>query len=729
MNTELEYSFENRLTALRRKKEEQTFEKIKRNGYMDEDDYGSVPAPEGFEFHPVFNDPVNNTFYGAKHWAMNFRNLMEAHPVYVDPNDALAGRWMFILQRLRPFESATSVNNLEMAPIFDFSHLKPTQRKYDLLPGIGKMHHFAPDYKIGLALGWKGLLEKVRKYHSKCTPEQEELYQAEEDVLLGIINWISRTIDKICEMEKAEKDPKVRENLHIMAETNKNILEGPPRTLREACQWIAWYNMAGRTYNRAGAGCQLDETLRPYYEHDRQELGLTDEEAEFIIACLLLVDPHYYQIGGPDRDGRDVTSRMSFIILEAAHKLKCTANLTIRVHEGSDEGLIRRGLEILFEDRKAYPRFSGDKALVEGFCRNNYPAELARERIAVGCNWMSLPGLEYTMNDLIKVNMAKVFEVAYTEYEAGEDASTEGLFELFGKHLKCAVDCLKEGIDFHLKNQYRNAPELMLNLISHGPVEKGLDASNGGLEYYNISIDGAGLATVADSFAALQQRVEDEKLFTWEQCKKAVLDNFQGEEGERIRSILAASKKFGYGSSCGDRWAVRVSRLFTDLVAKERTPDGYLTIPGLFSWANTVPFGKAVGATPNGRLSGKPISHGANPDPGFRKDGALTAMAKAIAMVQPGYGNTAPFQLELNPTIINSDDAIDNVEAVIKAHFDMGGTLVNINIVDAEQILEAHKDPSKYPNLIVRVTGFSAYFAALSPDFRQLVVNRIVSDR
>lgn len=723
-----DYSFEARLTALREKKEAQTLCKIELNGYMDEDDYGSVPPPADFHFEPEFNDPIHQTFYGAKVWSSNFRRLMEAHPVYIDPNDALAGRWMFILQRLRPFESATSTKNMEMAPIFDYSFLKPDQLKYDLQPGIGKMHHFAPDYQIGLDLGWGGLLKKVRHYHAKCTPDQEELYTAEEDVLIGICNWISRTIDEIHRMELTETNSIVRENLHQMGVSNEWILQNPPRTLREVCQWIAWFNMANRTYNRAGAGCQLDEMLRPYYERDKREIGLTDEEAKFIIACLLLVDPHYYQIGGPDKDGKDVTSPISFLILDAAHDLKASVNLTIRVHDGMDERLFHRGLEILFEDKKAYPRFSGDKALVSGFMKNGYSVELARKRIAVGCNWMSLPGLEYTLNDLIKVNLAKVFDVAYHEYPSDESSTTEGLYKLFEENLTCAIKCLKKGIDFHFKNQYKNAPELILNLTCHGPIEKGLDASHGGLDYYNIAIDGAGLATVADSFAALEQRVELEKAITWEKCRQTVDNNFNDVEGERIRSMLKSAQKYGYGNSFGDKWALRIEKLFTQMVVGSKTDDGYLTIPGLFSWANTVAFGKTVGATPNGRFGGQPIAHGANPDPGFRKDGAFTAMAKAIALVQPGYGNTAPFQLELNPTIVDTDSAIENVGAVIKTHFDLGGTLVNVNIVDGKQILEANKDPMKYPNLIVRVTGFSAYFAALSPDFRKLVVDRIIND-
>lgn len=722
----MEYTFKTRLDALRQKKQEQTQEKVRRNGSMDEDDYGCVPPPEDFVFYPECNDPENHTFYGAELWGRNYRRLMEAHPVYVDKNDVFAGRWMFILQRMRPFEGVVSDNNLEMAPVFDYNYLKPTIAKYSIVPGIGKMHHFGGDYQIGLDLGWYGLLDKVRRYAQTARDEEAaQLYQAEENVLLGIINWIERTLEEIGRLEAEEDHPQIKANLHRMYQTNAWILRHPARDLYEACQWICWYNMAERIYCRAGAGCQLDKLLLPYYNVSK-DAGMSQDEAVFLLACFLLNDPHYYQLGGPSADGSDNTNPLSYLILEAAHQLKSTANLTIRVFDGMDEGLFRRGLEILFEDRLGFPRFSGDKALVEGFMRNGFSAETARQRIALGCNWMSLAGTEYSMSDLIKINMAKVFEVAFQEYQ-GEN--TQELYDLFCLHMEKAMDCVRQGIDFHMRHQYQNAPELLLNLISHGPIEKGRDASHGGLQYYNIAVDGAGIAVVADSFAALQTQCQQKKRLQWAQVKKACQENFSGAEGEIIRNILHNTPMFGSGGSLADEWALRISQMFAKLVAEKPTPDGYRTIPGLFSWANTIPFGKVVGATPNGRYAGTPINHGANPNNGFRKDGAFTAAARAIAAIQPGYGNTAPFQLELNDTITNRQDAIENVGAIIKAHFDLGGTLVNINIVDADQILQANENPEAYPNLIVRVTGFTAYFSALSPEFRQLVVDRIISDR
>ena len=169
-------NYQERIERLRARKEAQTMQKLAKNGYMDEDDYGSVLPPENIQIPIEFNDPVHKTFYGAKLWGKNFRALMERHPVYVDPDDALAGRWMYILQRLRPFESATSPKNMEMAPVFNYDWLKPLHEKYGIMPGIGKMHHFAGDYHIGLELGWGGLLKKVRKY-AAVYPEKEEFYR------------------------------------------------------------------------------------------------------------------------------------------------------------------------------------------------------------------------------------------------------------------------------------------------------------------------------------------------------------------------------------------------------------------------------------------------------------------------------------------------------------------------------------------------------------------------
>ena len=714
-----ELTYGDRLGLLRERKLEQTEAKLAKIGYMNEDDYGTVLPPDDFHWEPIPNHP-NGSWYGAKGWAANFQSLMECHPTCVDPLDALAGRWMIFMSRHRP---------ARWPPELDYPHLRPEQEKYGIVSGIGSDAHFGPDYRIGLKLGWGGLLEKVRHYRGLNGPECDELYQAEAQAIQAVQTWIRHTVAAVREAEATETRPELRQNLREMAEINEWLIHGPPRTLREACQWIAWFNMASRTYNRDGAGDQLDEILRHYYERDIAEGRIDDEDAVFVIACLLLNDPHYYQLGGPGPDGRDLTSHVSFLILEAAHRLACSCNLTIRVHDGMDEELFLKSVEHLFEHKQGWPRFSGDKGLVQGFVRNGYPAELARRRIATGCHWMAIPGREYTMNDTVKINCAKVFEVAFWQtMEAGEP-TVAGLWRSFEDHLRRAVLCTAKGIDWHLDHQRHNEPELLLNLLCHGPIEKGRDVTDDGVEYYDMCVDGSALATVADSFGALERRIEREGALTWGEIAGHLRDDYAGVEGERVRQMMMHGERYGQGGSLGDRWAVRVSRLLTGLVKEGPTPGGRNMIPGWFSWSSAIGMGQILGATPNGRHAGAPISHGANPDPGFRSDGAPTAMAAAIAAIQPGYGNTAPIQLELDPGISKDQGGIEKVASLIKTHFDLGGTLFNINVMDADKVLEAHEDPTTHPDLIVRVTGFSAYFAALSPEFRQLVVDRIIAER
>ncbi len=707
---------DNKLRNLRARKLEQTKEKIQKEGLLDEDDYGRIVPPEGL-WNIMPNNP-DGSFYGYDAWTDNFCSLMNVHPVYVDPDDAFAGRWMYFMSKMR---------KNKWNPEYPYDHLKPDIEKYNIICGIGDDAHFAPDFRMGLELGWGGLTEKIEKYRKiNDTPEQIHFYDLHLRAIKAVQGWILRHIEKIESMAAEEQDPIRKENLLEMAQTNRNVVSGVPRTLREACQWIIWYHLASRTYNRDGAGGQIDSLLQPYYEKDMEEGRINDDIAVYYLGCFLINDPIYWQLGGPDADGKDQTSRISFLILQAADKINTSLNITVRVYDGLNKDLFRKSVEYLVKNRNGWPRFSGDKALVEGFMKNGYSAGLARQRIAVGCNWMSLPGLEYTMNDLVKINIAKVFEVAFKEMTGGADCSTDLLWKIFSGHLSAAVQTAADGIRHHLKYQKYNEPELILNLLSHGPIEKGTDVSDGGAEYYNLSIDGAGLAVAADSFAAIEQRMEKEGKLSWPTLIESVRSDYQNEGGEIVRNILKNSSHYGCEGSIGEKWALKIRDLFVELI-RSQSEGRYKFIPGFFSWANTIAFGEAVGATPNGRRAGTPISHGANPVPGFTVDGASLALASSIAKIQPAYGNTAPMQWELDPSFAREKN-VDVICAIIRTHTELGGTLINVNILDRDTLLKAHENPAAYPELVVRVTGFTAYFSMLSPRFRQLVVDRLVEN-
>ncbi|MFH1007811.1 MAG: pyruvate formate lyase family protein [Candidatus Latescibacterota bacterium] len=695
-------------------------------GPMDYDDHGSVRLPEELSYAPRPNHPSGGSF-GPKSVGENFGALLRALPVYVDPVSSQLGAWFYnpplnpAMYRREPFWPTD--------PEFDFSHLKGDIERYNIISGIGGGQHFCPDLQILFDLGWGGIGEKIRKYR-KRNPESSDFYDGEESTLEGIQSWMGHHVEKAREMAGSETDPQLRENLLQMADMNEYLISGPPRTFQEACQLVAWVAVVTRMFNGAGAMGQLDVLLYPFYAQDVAAGILDDEAAIFHLICMLLIDTQYYQIGGPDEHGMDRTNPVSYLLLEAAHRLKIPSNITVRVWEGLDPVLFDRAVTYLFDDKVGSPRFMGEKGLTEGFMRNGYPLELARERVACGCNWCAIPGVEYTLNDIVKINVAKVFDVAFRDLMAdpSKEKDVGQVWASFEKHMRRAIEVTKRSIDFHMAHQKDVTPELPLNLLCHGPIERGRDISDGGVDYYNMAIDLSALATVADSLAAIEQRVDQEKKLGYEELLGHLDRDWEG--AENVRLMMKNISRFGCGGSRGDHYAEQVSRRFTEIVKEGPTPDGLNCIPGIFSWASTIPMGQAVGATPNGRHAGAPISHGASPDPGFARgnSGAATAMSNAVTAVQCGYGNTVPLQLDMDPGLGRDEGGLAAVKALIQSHFDQGGTLINMNVLNREQILEAHENPSLFPDLVVRVTGFSAYFSSLSKEFRQLVVDRIVQE-
>ncbi len=732
-------TYADRLVALRRRKIEQTLQKKEQNGCVDMDDFGTVPLPEGYRVEPWYNSK-NGSFYGYDGMCENFCRVMAAHPPYVDPMELLCGRWRDMLvnyrgnrlfrpawmkedETQRDFDEDTTDlwSKCWDEERFPYDHLKPLQEKYNITSGIDSDAHLCCDYRIGLALGFGGLLEKIAHYR-EVNPDKSAFYDAEERVVCAIQDFIARHIACIEEMLATQTDPDLRASLAEMLAVNEKVLTEPPRTFHEVCQWVVYFNIASRIYTRDGAGFQLDTLLRPYYEADIAAGRIDDEKTVFLLADLLLNDPQYYQLSGVDAEGNDLTCHLSYLVLEAADALNIAANLTVRVHENCDPAFLEKAVWYLFKNKNGWPRFCGDKALTEGYERNGYSHADANARIAVGCNWMCVPGKEFPMNDVVKINIAKVFEWALADLRKEEKPSAERLFALYESHLKQAVETVAAGVNLHIDHQWEVTPELVMNLMMENTIERGEDVSQCA-SLYSIGVDGAGLAVVADSLGAITTRIEQERVLSWAQLFEALDNDFADD---RIRAMMQSAPRYCQGGTVSDEWAKRLTDSWVRHIKAQPMPEGRQLIPGWFSWALTLDFGAAVGATPNGRRAGEAISHGANPNPGFRRDGAATAQSEGIASVQCGYGNTAPLQLEFDPHLTVEEGGVDRVCQLIRSHFEQGGTLININILDGDKLRAAHADPTLYPDLVVRVTGFTAYFVSLSPPFRQLVVDRFL---
>jgi pyruvate-formate lyase len=738
-------TYQERIDALRATKKEHTDLKVKVYGYFDTDDHGYIPWLEPIPFEVQPNHPSGGC-YGARCIGENFRRWLEVHPLYIHPMSSTAGAYVykgipglggFDLEagmgdpdkpkKQRAIESYPNKWKPEDRP----THLHELHRKYNTYsPGIGNSNHIGPDMTIGLQLGWGGLLEKVRRYRELNRPPDTSFYDAHENLLLGIQDWMRRHVDLAREMAAAEQDPVIRENLETIAEVNAYLIEGAPRTFREAVQYLVWFQCVDRMWALGGALGQLDELLRPYYEADIAAGRETDESVLWHLCSFFFNDPHYSQIGGQAPDGHDLTSKMSFLILEAMHRIRIPTNIALRVHEDMDQALLKQALVYMVEDGTGVD-FALSTGLDKGFARNGFPMGLARMRAKVGCNWTALPGVEYAIQDGTRLCIVTPLLLALDELKA-EPAQPRTMDELWGRyahHLSVVVDAVKEGKDIHMERQADNYIEIVLNLFCHGPIERGLDCSAGGVDIVDLAFDGIGLATVADSFAAIEQRVVDESRLTWDELMMHLENNYA--DAEHVRLMLNSIPRYGTGGTRADWWAERIADLWTHLVRDAPTPKGrYICVPGLFSHGGTHRYGQRVAATPNGRRAGDPVSHSADPDPGFLPGGAvaLTAKANAVAATQSGWGNTTPLQVELDDKLVKSMGGYDAVAAFIMAHNRQGGTLINMNVLSKEHVLEAHEDPATHPDLMIRVTGYSAYFSSLSRDYRQPIVDRILAN-
>ena len=689
-------------------------------GKMDFDDWGFIHDPE-FTFS-YSSDRPDGVVCGPLAIGKALRAFLQAMPSHVHPRSALAGAWVGAIANWVDIRMAPEDRPMELLPVWE---------KYDTRPGFGGMNHCAPDMTIGLELGWGGLLAKIRHWRALNDPKDTGFFDGEEQVVLGMQAWVSALADKARSMAVEESDARVVRNLLELAEMNEWLVDGAPRTFREACQFLAHFQSLDRTYFLGGALQQLDELLRPYYEQDVANGILEDGQAVWMLASLFYNDTHYSQIAGLTPDGsRDMTSRLSFLILDAMHLLKIPANIALRVHDGVHPVLLRRSLDYTVEDGTGVD-YSLNVGCEQGYARVGFPLGLARMRAKVGCNWTALPGREYPLQDVTRANLAFALHHAMQDLRTLPETQwhTDTLFELFSAHVRIIVDSIKAGYDKHYEVVGRNTPEMVYNLFMHGPVERGLNCSEGGVDILNFNIDGVGLATVADSFAAMERRVETERHISWKELFRLLDSDWAGAEDMRL--MMRNIERLGSPGSRAETWALRVRDVFVDACRCSGTPKHHLpVIPGMFSHGTIMELGAKLPATPNGRHTGEAISHSNEPDPGFARgvdSFSPSLKATAVALAQPGFGNSAPLHLDIDASMVQTEAGMEALMHLIQTHNRMGGTLINLNVLTRERLEAAHANPDAYPDLLVRVTGYSAFFASLSKEYRQQILDRFLT--
>jgi formate C-acetyltransferase len=213
--------------------------------------------------------------------------------------------------------------------------------------------------------------------------------------------------------------------------------------------------------------------------------------------------------------------------------------------------------------------------------------------------------------------------------------------------------------------------------------------------------------------------VFDRKSISYEELLEAIRENYNGREALR-QQLLNRAPKYGNGDPAADRLAARLYRNIMDTARMCSPEDGYIKFPAIYSLYHQVSWGSVLGATPDGRLAGDPISENELPTKGMDRNG-ITAMLSSVAampqVLSPMGGVTVTFGGTLPQ---------EEFIALMDAYFTLGGKHLGYTQVTRRQLLEAEEHPEQYRNLCVRVTGFSEYYLALSPQNRKDVLARTI---
>lgn len=623
--------------------------------------------------------------------------------------------------------------------------------------------HIIPLYEKVLKEGLEGIARRAEKMLGGldyANPDDEEklfFLEAVKIVSRAVVKFAKRYSEGARRLADAEVDPERKKELLTLSAICEKVPAGPAGTLWEAVQslWITHLAVQLESHGHSISLGRVDRYLYPYYRNDIESGAITVDFAQQLVDCLWLklneivkarpkdhakVHAGYpvYQgvtLGGQGAGGNDDTNEFSSLCLESTRRV-CLPQptLMIRVNANSPRDFLLKAHEISTLGL-GIPIFTNDDIAVAAMLARGIPLDDARNYGLVGCWEIQPEGKSETAPYGGYINMAKCLEVVLHN---GRDLMTGKMFslqsggietygdltELFEAHVKKAVKQLaviNNMGDLILKDV---APLPYLSALVEGCIEKGRPLVEGGAVYNFTSLHAPGLATVADSLAALKRLVFEHKEISLDELRDALESDFNGKETLR-QMLMNKSPKYGNDDDYVDDIAKQLVELFCSEVEKYPNARGGMCWPGLWGSENSIPMGLKVGATPDGRKAGKPIADGNSPSQGKDLKGP-TAVIRSASKIDHILGGADGTQLnmKLSRSVFNGRNALKHLVSLTRTYFDMNGESVCYFIIDSDVLKKAQKNPDDYKGLVVRVAGYSAFFSELSRELQDDLIAR-----
>ncbi len=588
--------------------------------------------------------------------------------------------------------------------------------------------------------------------------EKIYFYKSVIDTTEGVMIYARRLSEYAAELASKERNPQRRAELCKIAQINARVPAHKPETFWEAIQAV-WTveSLLEVEENQTGMSIgRVDQYMYPFYKADKEAGRLTDYEAFELAGCMLIKMSEMmwitseggskffagYQpfvnmcVGGVTREGKDATNDLTYLLMDAVRHVKIyQPSLACRIHNQSPQKYMKKIVDVI-RSGMGFPACHFDDTHIKMMLAKGVSMEDARDYCLMGCvepqksgrlyQWTSTAYTQWPICIELVLNHGKTLWYGKQVCPDLGELSQFKTYEQFEAAVKKQIEYVTKWSSVATvitQRVHRDlAPKPLMSIMYEGCMEHGCDVSAGGAMYnFGPGVVWSGLATYADSMAAIKTLVYDDKKYTLEQLNEALKADFIGYE--QIRKDCLEAPKYGNDDDYADSIAADIIS-FTEKEHRQYKTLYSVLSHGTLSISNNTPLGQITGASANGRKAWLPLSDGISPTQGadFKGPTAIIKSVSKMACDNMNIGMVHNFKLMAG--LLDTPEGENGIITLLRTASQMGNGEMQFNYLSNETLLEAQKHPEQYRDLIVRVAGYSAFFVELCKDVQDEIISR-----
>ncbi len=590
---------------------------------------------------------------------------------------------------------------------------------------LGYLSNICPNYASVIAVGLDAVREKASARRARCESDGDAEGLAFLDAVLLEIDAVYAFCDRYRDAAQAAGNTEAAERL-------TRIPRQPAQSFADYLQffrilhYMAWAE--GEYHMTVG---RFDQDAGPYLARDLASGALREDDALDLLEEFFLSfnwdsdlypgvqqgdDGQSLMLGGITADGRDAFNRLSSMCLTASRELKLIdPKINLRVNADTPIERYEEGTRLTMAGL-GFPQYSNDDVVIPALIAKGYAPEDARNYTVAACWEFIIPGCGMDINNAAGLSMPKVVNRAMVDHLA-ECAD----FDAFRACVRAEMvaECDRLAADLHDLYIF---PAPFVSLMMDGCIDRARDTSLGG-KYNNFGFHGSGISTAADTMAAIHQAVFVDRLVSAAELVRAVQADFDGY-GELQARLRNEMPKMGNDDDRADGEAVFLMDAFADALEGRKNERGGVFRAGTGSAMFYLQHAAETPATADGRSHGEPF--GANYSPSlYAKTGGPVSIVRSFT--KPHLArvcNGGPLTMEFDGSLFRDAESIRKVAQLVQYFIRSGGHQFQLNAVDPAAMRDAQVHPEKYPRLVVRIWGWSAYFVELDRAYQDHVIAR-----